>query len=436
VYWPMLLHRGPLRRVLVVCHGVGVTLKAVTDLDSVDSIDVAEISPDVIAMNDIIYPPSEQPLRDRRVKLHIEDGRQFLQLTDQRFDLITGEPPPPLTPGAVNLYTREYFQLIYDRLAEGGISTYWLPVGGGAAHGVTPIIRAFCDVFEDCSLWNGTLFDWILIGTRHAQGPASEDMFTRAWSHPVVGQRLREVLFETPQQFGATFMGDATYLNELTASTDALTDNHPRRVFPSSPNSLFADSKDPAAANAFVAALDSNRARLTFERSSFIRRFWPESLIKQTLTFFDQRGLIDGVMVARSNPLRYIAQLDELLTNTTLRRLPLWILGSNDVLQQVADTGNDGSGMVEYELGVRLLTARSYAAAANYLAAAERLGLAAARVHPLRVYALCRAGQLDAARQLTLQLEPAADADARHFWAWMESRFGIGPTKPSGTADH
>jgi spermidine synthase len=86
VYWPMLVHSGPLRRVLVVCHGVGVTLKAVTDLDSVDSIDVAEISPDVIAMNDIIYPPSEQPLRDRRVQLHIEDGRQFLQLTDQRFD--------------------------------------------------------------------------------------------------------------------------------------------------------------------------------------------------------------------------------------------------------------------------------------------------------------------------------------------------------------
>jgi hypothetical protein len=45
-----------------------------------------------------------------------------------RFDLITGEPPPPpRTPGAVNIYTREYFQLIYDRLADGGITTYWLP---------------------------------------------------------------------------------------------------------------------------------------------------------------------------------------------------------------------------------------------------------------------------------------------------------------------
>ena len=45
--------------------------------------------------------------------------------------MITGEPPPPLTPGTVNLYTREYFQLIYDRLAEGGIATYWLPIPFG-----------------------------------------------------------------------------------------------------------------------------------------------------------------------------------------------------------------------------------------------------------------------------------------------------------------
>ena len=38
------------------------------------------------------------PLQDPRVRVHIEDGRQFLQATGRRFDLITGEPPPPRTP--------------------------------------------------------------------------------------------------------------------------------------------------------------------------------------------------------------------------------------------------------------------------------------------------------------------------------------------------
>lgn len=60
-------------------------------------------------MSDIIYTPDAHPLRDPRVQVHLEDGRFFLQTTDERFDLITGEPPPPRTPGTVNLYTREYF---------------------------------------------------------------------------------------------------------------------------------------------------------------------------------------------------------------------------------------------------------------------------------------------------------------------------------------
>ena len=61
-YWPMLAHNGPLRRVLVVCYGVGVTAGAVTDIKSVESIDVVEISRDVVAMSDVIYAPTEHPL--------------------------------------------------------------------------------------------------------------------------------------------------------------------------------------------------------------------------------------------------------------------------------------------------------------------------------------------------------------------------------------
>jgi hypothetical protein len=105
-YWPMLLHQTPLGRALIVCYGAGVTTAAVASVKSIDSIDVVEISPDIPALSDIIYTPGDHPLRDPRVRAHVEDGRYFLQTTLDRFDLITGEPPPPLTPGTVNLYTR------------------------------------------------------------------------------------------------------------------------------------------------------------------------------------------------------------------------------------------------------------------------------------------------------------------------------------------
>src|SRR5205807_9945602 len=192
VYWPMLLHQAPLARILVICYGVGVTAGAAVDVPSAASIDIVEISRDVAAMSDVIYTPDRDPLHDGRVKLHIDDGRHFLRTTTGRFDLITGEPPPPRTPGAVNIYTREYFELIRDRLADGGMTTYWLPVARpNPGADVNTIIRAFCEVFDDCSLWNATPADFMLAGTRDASRQTAAGL-AAPWSDARLASRLRD----------------------------------------------------------------------------------------------------------------------------------------------------------------------------------------------------------------------------------------------------
>jgi hypothetical protein len=412
--------------VLVLCYGVGTTVQAATELDSVKSIDVAEISSDVIAMSDIIYRGSRNPLHDSRVRLHVEDGRQFLGVTDLKYDLITGEPPPPLTPGAVSIYTREFFQLAYDHLEDGGVTTYWLPVAQDAVHDVAPIIRAFCDVFDDCSLWNGTLYDWMLVGTRHPQGPAPEKSFTDAWAHAVVGPHLRAIGFEIPEQIGATFLGDASYLAELTVDIPPLTDDYPRRILPTARRPLLADPRRGDSYALFRQVLDPDRARAQFERSPFIQRLWPASLMRATSAHFDEQRIINRVMLEQADPLAHIEDLDALLTRSSLRRLPLWLMGSNDVLQEIADARNDGTGLVEYQLGLRALAIRNYAAAARYLDVSGRRGLHSRLAVPLRAYALCRAQEFEAARRLAGGVDPI-DESERHFWAWMGSQFGVGP---------
>ena len=80
-------HEAPLKKVLVLCYGVGTTVQAATELDAVESIDVAEISRDVIGMSDVIYRGGSNPLHDPRVRLHVEDGRQFLGISDRKYDL-------------------------------------------------------------------------------------------------------------------------------------------------------------------------------------------------------------------------------------------------------------------------------------------------------------------------------------------------------------
>src|SRR5262249_30770016 len=112
VYWPMAVHPA-LKRALLIGYGVGNTAKAMTDSPAIESIDLVDLSRDILSMAPIVFPnPVDSPLNDPRMHVHIEDGRYFLQATDRTFDLITGEPPPPGIAGVENLYSREYFALM------------------------------------------------------------------------------------------------------------------------------------------------------------------------------------------------------------------------------------------------------------------------------------------------------------------------------------
>jgi predicted membrane-bound spermidine synthase len=425
-YWPMLLRQSPVRRALVVCYGVGVTVAAALDLPSLASLDVVEISRDVVAASDVIYPPGARPLDDPRVRLHLEDGRFFLQTSNERFDLITGEPPPPRTPGAVNIYTREYFQLIYDHLSDGGVTTYWVPVARpDPGTDVSTIIRAFCDVFEDCSLWNGTPSDLMLVGTRHAIGPVTETEFASAWRNPTLSARLTEVGFEAPEEIGATFIGDAPYLRQLTAGAPPLTDDFPQRLRPVLSRPSLSDPRyrsDPSVMALFEQVIDPARAQRAFADSPFIRQLWPAALRERTLPWFDVQRRVNGVLWEGSAPLRHIEELHAVLTTTTLQTLPLWMLGSDVVKQRIAEQSGEHSAATEYVRGIGALAKRDYLGAAAHLGESERLGLKGATVRPLQVYAMCLAGDLRTARLLARGLDPS-DSDTRHFAEWIERTF-------------
>src|SRR4029077_12976068 len=176
--------------------------------------------------------------------LTLEDGRFFLETSRRQYDLITGEPPPPRTPGAVNIYTREFFSLVRDHLADGGITTYWIPVARpDPGTDIDTAMRAFCDVFDDCTVWNATPFDLILVGSRHATGASDERLFLAPWQVVQLAERLREVGFERPEQIGATFLGDADYLRSLLANTPPLTDDFPQRLRPAPTRASLSDPR-------------------------------------------------------------------------------------------------------------------------------------------------------------------------------------------------
>ena len=422
-YWPAAV-RTDLKSALVTGFGVGVTTSAVRDIQSLESIDVVEISRDLVELSDIVYPRETHPLRDPRLKVHIEDARYFLQTTSGRYDLITGEPPPPRRPGVASLYTKEYFQLIHDHLNEGGITTYWLPIMDLEAEDTKAIIRAFCDVFPDCSLWNGTSADWMLVGARGSgAGPPTEEHFTRQWRDPVLGPKLRALGLENPEQFGSLFLGDADYLKQLVADTLPLEDNFPKRIRP-----LYTNLGNERF-ELYKQVLRVQRPKATFVNSNVARRYWPESMRDKAGPYFDVQGLINVIQLEGDTyytPQRYLRAAHYVLTETSLRTPVLWFLGTNPLYESALQRAvDDGSGLVEYATGLIAIADRNYERAAFYLGRAHTKAPQDAFTEVYRVFALCMAGRVDDAKKAAVPVRRTTTPDEASFWQWMALKFGI-----------
>lgn len=431
VYLPMAVHPDP-KRALLICYGIGNTAKAMTDSDRLHSIDVVDISRDVLETSHEIFPDEdERPLLDPRVRTHVEDGRYFLQTTEARFDLITAEPPPPTSAGIVNLYTREYFELMRDRLAHGGIATYWLPLHALSEVSTKAILRAFCDAFEDCSLWNAIGTQLMMVGTRNARGPVSESQFNRQWLEPGVGDEMRRLGFERPEQLGALFIGDAEYLDALTAGSRPLIDDDPKLV--------EATVESPAEAEQLIRSFrDVSAARQRFESSPLIARLWPERLRTASLPYFGVQNIINAF--GYGAPTVSMDDIHLLLTGSRLRSLARWLLGSDSDVQQLLDSATaDELAAPEWQfhLGVRHIAEREYAAAVEPLKRAEASVERRTQAFGLRIYALCMAGRRNEAERLARErdaenlqaqgLTPGSpDAPPLPpFWRWMTRTFDL-----------
>jgi hypothetical protein len=118
--------RGTFKRALIIGAGSGSDV-AIALQNAVEHVDAVEIDP-VIQRLGIEYHP-DQPYRDPRVSVHIDDGRSFLRRTDQRYDLIVFALPDSLTLTSQFaslrlesfLFTTESFREARDRLDEGGV---------------------------------------------------------------------------------------------------------------------------------------------------------------------------------------------------------------------------------------------------------------------------------------------------------------------------
>ena len=117
--------------------------------------DVVELVPSVPDMFGFYYPDADAVLADPDGRVIVADGRNHLELTDERFDIIVTDPPPPIeSSGASVISSLEYYQAGRDHLTPGGVMMQWVPYGAPEAE-FKEHIRTFASVFPNVTVVRG-----------------------------------------------------------------------------------------------------------------------------------------------------------------------------------------------------------------------------------------------------------------------------------------
>ena len=111
---------------LVICFGMGTTFRSALTWDI--RVTAVELVPSVKDAFGYYFSDAAEIVADPRARIVVDDGRRFLRRTQEIYDVVTIDPPPPVAAaGSSLLYSREFYALVKQHLATGGVLQQWFP---------------------------------------------------------------------------------------------------------------------------------------------------------------------------------------------------------------------------------------------------------------------------------------------------------------------
>jgi len=226
---PMLLHQRPLR-VLNICFGVGNSLSSVA-MHPVEHMDSVELSPGVVDAAEFFETTNRKVLDDPRVKMTIADGRNFLLLSREQYDIIRLDPPELHTAGVVNLYTKEFYELARDHLAPGGIFSIWVNIVMTPEEDLKHLVRTLSSVFPYVSIWHGPLhYSWVINGSMEPHDPDLA-LLTTKFADPKIRADMESIGVGDPFAFLSHFVFAGDDVKAWAGDGPLVTDDRTRLDF-------------------------------------------------------------------------------------------------------------------------------------------------------------------------------------------------------------
>jgi spermidine synthase/MFS family permease len=156
VHLPLAFQKVRPESALIICFGMGTSYRAALSWDIATT--AVELVPSVTEAFAFYHEDAARFLANPKGRIVIDDGRRFLKRTQEKYDLIVIDPPPPVeAAGSSLLYSKEFYTLATQHLKPNGILQIWFP--GGPRATAQAIVRSLYESFPYVRCFDG-VDDW------------------------------------------------------------------------------------------------------------------------------------------------------------------------------------------------------------------------------------------------------------------------------------
>ncbi len=227
---PALLHPSP-KKVLAIGLGTGQTARSFL-AHEIDRLDCLEIEDGLI---DLLRQHFEAAwLDDPRVHVLIEDGRNYVTHTREKYDIISIEVGQIYRPRISSFYSIDFYDQLRPKLSANGIVCQFLPIEFFGQAEFRTLIATFSEAFPQNLLWYNTS-ELLLIGSAQDQIRFDPQHFSSVmannlqlkgefdfsyWSGP-------DNYLSRPESFLAGFLCGSKQLKQLSEGVAVYRDDRP-----------------------------------------------------------------------------------------------------------------------------------------------------------------------------------------------------------------
>ena len=222
---PLLAVPDP-KRALVICFGMGNTYRAALAHDI--EVDVVDINGAIPELARIHQRNPAKTFDNPKGHITINDGRNFLLLTPHKYDMITIDPAPPVwTVGLGNIQSKEFYQLMADRLTDQGVVEAWMLSGLEGDYEVT--LAAFRSVFPYIAVFRGVKYQAFHVLGSKSPIRVSTARLRKLFTDPMLLEDLGEtdIKYFSPSLIKNLYVTNEVGVDEMIKGVEPLSDDHP-----------------------------------------------------------------------------------------------------------------------------------------------------------------------------------------------------------------